>query len=73
MRSEGLRSNTGYGRRPGGRPGNPSDVSPNHLQRQFDVLKPNKVWVTDITYLRTHEGWLFSAVVMDLFSRQIMG
>lgn len=73
MRSEGLRSKTGYGRRPGGRAGKPSDVSPNHLQRQFDVQEPNKVWVTDITYLRTHEGWLFLSVVMDLFSRQIIG
>lgn len=73
MRVEGLRSKTGYGRRPGGRADKPSDVSPNHLQRQFDVLEPNKVWVTDITYLRTHEGWLFLAVVMDLFSRQIIG
>ena len=48
-------------------------VVDNHLQRQFDVLEPNKVWVTDISYLRTHEGWLFLAVVMDLFSRQIIG
>lgn len=37
MRNEGLRSKTGYGRRPCGRSGEPSDVSPNHLQRQFDV------------------------------------
>ena len=48
-------------------------MSPNHLQRQFDVQEPNKVWVTDITYLRTHEGWLFLSVVMDLFSRQVIG
>ena len=39
----------------------------------FDVQEPNKVWVNDITYLRTHEGWLFLSVVMDLFSRQIIG
>lgn len=56
MRSEGLRSKTGYGRRPGGHAGKPSGVSPNHLQRQFDVQEPNKVWITDITYLRTYEG-----------------
>jgi putative transposase len=73
MRVDGLRSRTGYGRRPGGRAGKPSDVSPNHLQRQFDVIEPNKVWVTDITYIRTHEGWLYLAVVMDLFSRLIIG
>lgn len=34
---------------------------------------PNKVWVTDITYIRTYEGWLFLAAVMDLYSRQIVG
>jgi putative transposase len=73
MRMQGLCSKTGYGRRPGGHAGKPSDVSPNLLQRQFDALKPDKVWVTDIMYLRTHEGWLFLAVVMDLFSRQIIG
>jgi putative transposase len=73
MKTEGLRSRTGYGRRPGGRAGKPSDVSPNHLQRQFDVSEPNKAWVTDITYIRTHEGWLYLAVVLDLFSRQAIG
>ena len=36
-------------------------------------MEPNKVWVTDITYIRTYEGWLFLAVVLDLFSRQIVG
>ena len=48
-------------------------VAPNHLQRQFDVTEPNKVWVTDITYIRTHEGWLYLAAVLDLFSRQVVG
>ena len=40
---------------------------------QVDVQEPNKVWGTDITYLRTLEGWLFLSVVMDLFSRRIIG
>ena len=48
-------------------------MAPNHLQRQFDVIEPNQVWVTDITYLRTYEGWLYLAVVIDLFSRQVIG
>lgn len=48
-------------------------MAPNHLQRQFDVTEPNKVWVTDITYIRTHEGWLYLAAVLDLFSRQVIG
>jgi putative transposase len=73
MRREGIRSRTGYGRRPASGSGNPSDVSPNHLQRQFYVQGPNKVWVKDIPYLRTHEGWRLLAVVMDFFSRQIIG
>jgi putative transposase len=48
-------------------------VAPNHLQRQFDVQELNRVWVTDITCIRTYEGWLYFAVVLDLFSRQVVG
>lgn len=55
MKQEGLRSQTGYHRRPGHCSGRPAVVAPNHLQRQFTVEAPNKVWVTDITYIRTHE------------------
>ena len=73
MRIAGLRSQTGYHRRPGKRYGKPSVVAPNHVQQQFDVQAPNKIWVTDITYIRTHEGWLYLSVVLDLFSRQIIG
>lgn len=51
----------------------PSIVAPNHLQREFDVGAPNETWVTDITYIRTHEGWLYLAVVLDLFSRRVVG
>lgn len=73
MRLEGLRSQTGYRRRPGKYGGKPAVASPNLLKRQFDVREPNKVWVTDITYIRTYEGWLYLGVVLDLFSRQIIG
>ena len=73
MRLEGLRSQTGYRRRPGKYGGKPAVASPNLLRRQFDVVEPNKVWVTDITYIRTYEGWLYLAVVLDLFSRQVIG
>lgn len=73
MRAAGLRSQTGYGKRRFKRGGSPAVVAPNHLQRQFDVTEPNKVWVTDITYIRTHEGWLYLAAVLDLFSRQVIG
>lgn len=45
---------------------------PNLLQRHFTVTRSNKAWVTDITYIRTWQGWLYLAVVMDLFSRMIV-
>ncbi|WP_439253961.1 IS3 family transposase [Pseudomonas monteilii] len=73
MQAEGLRSQTGYRRRPAFYGGKPTVASPNHLARQFKVSEPNKVWVTDITYIRTYEGWLYLAVVLDLFSRQVIG
>jgi putative transposase len=48
-------------------------VTPNRLKRQSNLLAPNKAWVTDITYIKTHEGWLYLDAVMDLFSRRIIG
>ncbi|BBI43529.1 hypothetical protein KPSA1B_102257 [Pseudomonas syringae pv. actinidiae] len=48
-------------------------ISENLLDRQFAVKEPDKAWVGDITYIPTDEGWLFLAVVVDLFSRQIVG
>ena len=48
-------------------------ISPNVLNREFAVSEPDKVWVGDITYIATDEGWLFLAVVIDLFSRQVVG
>ena len=50
----------------------PAVGAQNHLQRQFTVDAPNKAWVTDIMYIRTHEGWLYLAM-LDLFSRQVIG
>jgi transposase InsO family protein len=48
-------------------------VWPNIVNRNFVVEKPNTVWVSDITYVWTLEGWLYVAVVLDLFSRKIVG
>ena len=48
-------------------------VAANVLNRNFDVAKANQVWACDITYIWTLNGWLYLAVVMDLFSRQIVG
>ena len=71
-------ASSGYGRstataRDGGRSASPPILIPNLLQRRFTVTPPNRAWVTDITYVRTWQGWLYLAVVMDLFSRKIVG
>lgn len=49
------------------------NIADNLLNRKFDVQQPNTYWTTDITYVWTLEGWMYLAVVMDLYSRQIIG
>ncbi|WP_085954031.1 IS3 family transposase [Citrobacter freundii] len=72
MNRAGIKAQVGY-RSPRAHKGEVSIVSPNRLQRQFNPDAPDERWVTDITYIRTHEGWLYLAVVVDLFSRKIIG
>ena len=48
-------------------------LAPNVLDRQFTATAPNQKWVADFTYIWTHEGWLYVAVVLDLFSRRVVG
>lgn len=48
-------------------------IAPNLLERNFQAEAPNQVWAADITYIPTDEGWLYLAVVMDLYSRRIVG
>lgn len=48
-------------------------VAPNLLERKFEIASPDRVWVSDMTYLWTSEGWLYLAIVLDLFHRQIVG
>jgi putative transposase len=48
-------------------------IAPNLLNRNFTVAAPNQAWAGDITYIQTEEGWLFLAVVIDLFSRRVVG
>lgn len=48
-------------------------VAPNHLNREFQVDTPDTVWASDITYIWTCQGWLYLAVVLDLFSRKVVG
>jgi putative transposase len=73
MRQNGLRALHGYRSMRVSAPKPPIPLIPNLLKRQFTVSAPNRAWVTDITYIRTWEGWLYLAVVMDLFSRRIIG
>lgn len=53
------------------RPGN--RIVPNQLQREFSANYPNQKWVSDITYIDTQEGWLYLAVLLDLYSRKVVG
>jgi putative transposase len=72
MRANGIRAIRGY-KAPRYFTSVPSVIAPNLLNRQFTVERPDSAWVTDITYIRTWEGWLYLAVVMDLHSRMIIG
>ncbi len=69
----GITAQIGYRRRPGEYGGRPSVVVDNTLDRQFDVQAPDRAWATDITYVRTQEGFAYLAVVIDLFSRRVVG
>lgn len=48
-------------------------VAPNVLERQFTTKQPNAAWVGDVTYIWTMEGWLYLAVILDLYSRRVVG
>jgi putative transposase len=69
----GIKAQIGYKRRSGFYGGRPAVVAPNQLARAFNVDVPDQAWVTDITYIKTHEGWLYFAVVIDLYSPRIIG
>jgi len=72
MKQAGLKAQVGY-KRPRHKSGKTSIFADNILKRQFYPTRPNIAWVTDITYIRTYEGWLYLSVVIDLFSRQVVG
>jgi len=48
-------------------------IAPNLIERDFTAAAPNRVWLADITYIPTAEGWMYLAAIMDLFSRKIVG
>ncbi|MCE4365143.1 DDE-type integrase/transposase/recombinase, partial [Xanthomonas hortorum] len=73
MRTEGLRAQVGYGRKPRFHGGMQCKAAANLLDRQFDVTEPDTAWASDFTFIRTHAGWMYLAVVIDLFSRQVVG
>lgn len=74
MRVEGLRARHRRRRLPSDAGQRlPSAIAPNLLERQFEATAPNQRWVADFTYIWTHEGWLYFAVVLDLFSRLVVG
>ena len=69
----GIKAQIGYKRRIGSYGGRPSVVVDNTLDRQFDVTAPDTAWVTDITYIKTCEGFAYLAVVIDLYARRVVG
>lgn len=72
MKSNNIKAIHGY-KRPRVLYGRPAILIPNTLDRQFTVAQPDVAWVTDITYIRTWQGWLYLAVVLDLYSRKVVG
>lgn len=72
-RLAGIRTQVGYKRRPGSYGVKPSLAVDNTLDRQFNVAAPDRAWVTDITCIRTLEGFAYLAVVIDLYSRRVAG
>jgi hypothetical protein len=48
-------------------------IAPNILNREFNIAQPNTAWVTDVTYVWTHQGWLYLAAILDLCSRRVVG
>ncbi|NNA09071.1 IS3 family transposase [Pseudomonas lundensis] len=72
MRANKIKALRGY-KAPRPIKGRPSIIAPNRLNRAFTVDAPNKAWVTDITYIRTWQGWLYLAVVLDLYARKVVG
>ncbi len=73
MRSMGLRARAARKYKATTNSNHNLPVAPNILQQNFNAPAANRVWVSDITYIWTDEGWLYLAVVLDLYSRAIVG
>ena len=72
MKAHGIKAERRY-RKPRYRYSRPSLATPNRLEQDFSSTAPDQRWVTDITYIATSEGWLYLAVVIDLYSRRVVG
>ena len=73
MQAAGIKARHKRRRMPGQLAAVVHTVAPNLLERQFDATAPNQKWTADFTYVWTAEGWLFVAVVLDLYSRRVVG
>jgi transposase InsO family protein len=73
MREAGIAAKTARKFRHTTDSGHDRPVAPNVLDRQFDAAEPNAAWVADITFVPTREGWLYLAVVEDLYARRVVG
>ena len=73
MRQIGLRSKTVRRFKRTTRPCKDREAAPNFLQQNFTTDGPNRVWLSDITYVRTNEGWLYLTMIQDMWSRRVVG
>jgi putative transposase len=73
MRADGLRARQARHFRSTTKRNKKDPIAANLLKRDFSVERPNQKWLADITYIRTQEGWLYLAAVLDLFNREIVG
>ena len=73
LQEKGLRARNGKGFRYRARVESKTHISENLLARKFEAAAPNQKWVSDITYIRVGRTWLFLAVILDLFSRKVIG
>ncbi len=72
MRQNGIRANQARRYRPTMDSGHANAVAPNLLAQQFTVPAPNRVWASDVTYVWTREGWLYLAVMLDIFLSHVV-
>ena len=73
MQAHGIRARMRKRFRPAAQSSHLQPIAPNRLDNGFLVERPNQAWTSDITYLKTEEGWLYLAVVLDLYSRRVIG